>query len=228
MDGTSVRGTALSIAGYGGSSVPNTFLRQHQETGHLGILLPGLAYGCDRPLLYYPGRLLDELGADVLRLEVVYALDAPPTPGMVSPELVRRVQADAAAACRTALSKRPYRRLTLVGKSLGTLAMASLLALSGLPERIDAVWLTPVLAALVDPRLLAQLAAARPRSLIAIGTSDPFFDEARLAQWRAAIGAEEVVVTGADHALEIPGDVVASVQELERLIRAMRTFLTHA
>jgi pimeloyl-ACP methyl ester carboxylesterase len=228
MDSTNVRRSVLSITGYDGAAVPNTFLRQRGETEHLGILLPGFAYGCDRPLLYYPGRLLDELGADVLRLEAVYTLDAPPASGMVSHELVRRVQADAAAVSRAALAKRPYRRLTIVGKSLGTLAMTALLALSGLPETTEAVWLTPVLGVLLERRQLAPLAASRVRSLVAIGTSDPFYDEARLAQWRAATGAEEEVVVGADHALEIPGDVVASVQELERLMRAMRAFLVHA
>lgn len=228
MDNTNVRRAVLSVTGYGGDAVPNTFLRQRQETEHLGILLPGLAYGCDRPLLYYSGRLLDELGADVLRLEAAYALAAPPASGMVSPELVRRVQTDATAVCRTALAKRTYRRLTLVGKSLGTLAMAALLGLSGLPETREAVWLTPVLGALLEGHQLAPLAASRARSLVAIGTGDPFYDEARLAQWRTATGAEEVVVVGADHALEIPGDVVASVQELERLMQATRAFLEHA
>lgn len=227
MNEPNTRRLALTISGYGGSAVPNTYLQQQHDTDHLGILLPGLAYSCDRPLLYYPGRLLRTLGADILRVEAVYGLDTP-AGDMINPELVRRAQGDAAAAYRVAVARRPYRRLTLVGKSLGTLAGASVLGLSGVPEWVDAIWLTPVLATLLDARLLGAITARQPRCFIAIGTRDPLYDEGRLAQWRTATGSAEVIVPDADHALEIPGDVVKSAQELARLMQTMQAFLTHA
>ena len=64
--------TTLAITGYRDEPVPHTFLRQDQAARHVAILLPGIGYSCDMPLLYYPARLLLARGADVLRVEYGY------------------------------------------------------------------------------------------------------------------------------------------------------------
>jgi hypothetical protein len=40
-----------------------------------------------------------------------------------------------------------------------------------------------------------------------------------------ATGGEAVVIDGADHGMDIPGDPVASVQGLERIVAALARFL---
>jgi hypothetical protein len=39
-------------------SIPNTFLRQETDTDHLALILPGLNYSCDMPLLYYSTQVM--------------------------------------------------------------------------------------------------------------------------------------------------------------------------
>lgn len=63
----------LPITGYRDERVPNTLLRQATAADHLAIILPGEGYGRDRPVLYYPSRLLFGMGADLLRVEYAYA-----------------------------------------------------------------------------------------------------------------------------------------------------------
>ena len=63
-----IRIGSLSISGYGDKAVPNRFFQQVGFASELVVLLPGLNYSCDLPLLYYPMRLLVERGADVLQL----------------------------------------------------------------------------------------------------------------------------------------------------------------
>ncbi len=103
----------VDAVGFGGAPVPHKFLRQGTPTGHLALVLPGSGYTADMPLLHYPARLLLEAGADLLALEYAYG-------GLASPERERRLAADVGAACRAALAQRPYERVTLLGKSLGT------------------------------------------------------------------------------------------------------------
>src|SRR2546423_11841540 len=64
--------TTLAIPGSRDEPVPHTFLPQDQAARHVAILLPGIGYTCDMPLLYYPARLLLARGADVLRVEYAY------------------------------------------------------------------------------------------------------------------------------------------------------------
>lgn len=214
---------SLAIVGYRGEPVPNRFLHQDAATDHLAILFPGMGYTLDMPLFYYAENLLTEGGADLLRVEYAYgrhaAFRAAP-----EDEQLRWLLADATAAFRAGLAQRPYRRLTLVGKSLGTLAMGHLLTTEGSPVGdTRAVWLTPLLR---EQRLREQIGRYAGPSLFAAGTADPLHDPAALDALRAASGAEAVVIEGADHGLDVPGDPIASVRGLERVIAALNAFAT--
>jgi predicted alpha/beta-hydrolase family hydrolase len=214
--------TSLAIAGYRDEPVPNRFLRQDGVTDHLAILLPGLGYTCDMPLLYYAENLLTEAGADLLRVEYAYGRRADYR-ALPAPDRRRWLLADAVAASRAALAQRRYDALTLVGKSLGTLAMGHLLTTAPPPARgVRAVWLTPLLR---QDDLRRQIRRYAGPSLFAIGTADPHFNPDHLEEVRAATGGEAVVLPGADHGLDVPGDPIASVHAVERVVRALQDFL---
>jgi len=50
----------------------NTFFWQEENTDHLALILPGLNYTCDMPLLYYTAQFLIADGADVLQVKYDY------------------------------------------------------------------------------------------------------------------------------------------------------------
>lgn len=212
----------LAIEGYRGEPVPNRFLRQDAGTDHLALLLPGMGYTLDMPLFYYAENLLTESGADLLRVEYAYAGRAGFRTA-TEEEWLDWLLTDATAAFRAGTSQRGYRRLTLVGKSLGTLAMGHLLTTAAVPPGATrAVWLTPLLQ---EERLREAIGRFAGPSLFAIGTADSVYDPAALDALRGATLGEAVVIEGADHGLDVPGDPVASVQGLERVVRAIRDFL---
>ena len=130
--------------------------------------------------------------------------------------------ADVTAACQVALSNRPYSRITAVGKSLGTLGVAHLLTQEYIPASAEAIWLTPVLG--YEP-LMQQIQEWRGRSLFVIGTSDPYYDLAHLSHVATATGGEILVIEGADHSMEIEGDIYASLHALERVMHRAEEFL---
>jgi predicted unusual protein kinase regulating ubiquinone biosynthesis (AarF/ABC1/UbiB family) len=211
----------LKIAGYRDEPVPNTFFRQKQATHSLAILLPGIGYTCHMPLLYYPTQLLHTMGADVLWVEYAYSRRAD-FQALGESERERWFFTDVVTACREGLAQRPYQQITLIGKSIGTLAMGHLLTTGVLPPQTHAIWLTPLLR---RDRLRAQIQQYGKPSLFVIGTADPHYDPATLDAVRAATQGEALVIDGADHSLNIAGDVFQSLRAIEQVVRAVQAFL---
>lgn len=212
---------ALPIVGYGGEPVPNEFLRQEGGADHLALLLPGFAYTCDMPLFYHAENVLLDAGIDVLRVEYGYHR-RPDVVAASEEEQRRRLFADVAAAWRAGTAQRPYATVTLIGKSLGTLAMGHLLAELPTTMGVCAVWLTPLLR---DDDLRGRMRRFPGPSLVAIGTADPHHDAALLDELGGSPGCEAVVVGGADHSLDVPGDPVGSVRAVERVVAALVAFV---
>ena len=214
--------TKLNINGYSGQPVANVFMKQHSGTERLAVLFPGMRYSIDMPLLYYTSRLLVSGGADALLVDYRYHED-PTFMSADEQERARQLTGDVTAACRVALSQRSYRDVTIVGKSIGTLAMAHLLSTESNLSAARAVWLTPLLR---NENLRRQINNWRGKSLFVIGTSDPEYDEALLAEVEAATRGKSLVIEGGDHSLEIDGDFFGSLQALEKVLRAIRRFDT--
>jgi hypothetical protein len=202
--------------------VPLLRYTQREPTDHLAVMLPGLRSRCEQPLLSLPTQLLRDAGADVLWVR--YRYDAEPTWETVAPEERRAwLRADVTAALTTAQADRAYRRITLVGKSLGTAALGHLLEAAPWPTgtAVEAVWLTP----LTRSEFLRGQIAARPvRSLFVVGGADREHDPAGQEEVRQATGGEVLLIPGVRHALE-GADVWQTMAILERILRAIAGFL---
>ncbi len=214
----------LEIVGYRNEPVSNTFLRQDEAARELAIVLPGVGYTCHMPLLYYPTQVLLTRGMDVLWVEYNY-IRRPDYRALSDAEQKQWLFTDVAAACQAALAQRSYQQVTLLGKSLGTVAMSHLLATDTRFAKSRWVWLTPVLR---NDQVRTQILRSGSRGLVAIGTADPFYDPEYLADLQAAAKSEVVVADGADHSLEVAGKVRQSLKILERVTRAIEEFVSNA
>jgi len=212
---------ALKITGYHDELVPNTFLKQEDEANHIGIVLPGIAYTCQMPLLYYTVRLLLSLDADVLQVEYAYNQRSD-FRALPSSEREHWLVTDATSACRCALTQRNYKQVTIVGKSIATIAMGNLLTTEATLANAQAIWLTPLLR---NEKVRSQSQQCRQRSLFVIGTADPHYEPTYLSETQAATKGKTVVIDGADHSLEIGGDILQSLNALEQIVRAIQAFL---
>ncbi len=210
--------TSLEVRGYKGLPVPNTFYR-HDEAEEIGFILPGLRFSADRAELHYPARVLMDGGADVLKVEYNYPLTD--YPNCSDAEQHKWVTEDVFAACEAAFSKRGYERITLIGKSLGTLGMGQLLGDSRFAAA-RCVWLTPVLT--VEP-LIKRIEQVKPKSFFIIGTADHYYKPDILRRVVEATHGRQLVVEGMNHGLEIPGGAVNAMELLKRLVREMEDFL---
>jgi predicted alpha/beta-hydrolase family hydrolase len=207
--------TALDLTGQNSEPIPNKFFRQHEPAAELAIVFPGLRYTCDMPLLYYTTRLLVKRGADVLQLHTDYN-----RPDFESASPIARAQwigSDALAGLQAGQSQRSYERLVLVGKSIGTLAMGFLLA-GGTAPLAATIWLTPLLH---QPLLVQAACLCTGPALFAVGEADSTYDANAIHQIQQATRAQVVVLEGANHSLEVPGDLKRSIQHLGTVMEAI-------
>jgi hypothetical protein len=211
--------SSLNVNGYQNQPVPNTFIAHPNPARHLGIILPGYRYPADMPPLHYAGRVLLEQGADVLRVEYAYYR----TDFLTHPENEQDewMSTDVFAACEAGLSQRAYEKITLVGKSLGTIAMGHLLADERFQEAA-CVWLTPILT--VD-WLCSRIEKIHPRSLFIIGTADQFYKPDILKHLETVTNGRALVIEGVEHSLETPNSISETLTALHQIVGALQEFL---
>lgn len=172
------------------------------------IILPGAGYTVDMPVLWYAATALSSLGWTCTRVTWPASTEisslAEAAERMVVPiteELVTMQQA-----------QRPDAQVMIVGKSLGTTAMPVAVE-RGLPG----VWLTPVLK---DPRIGALARELDSRHLLVGGTADPHWGRSAADRTQAAV----TEIADADHSLQVPDDLDATMDAIGTMARAVGSF----
>lgn len=205
-----------------GTKVKNTLFVPEGPSDHLVILLPGLGYHCGMPLLYFGTSLALELGGRVLQVEYDYSgrsrnFDA---------EFERHLLADVLASIGPELEQE-WNKVTLIGKSLGTWALAILLdkkeELFARAGNVSCVWLTPLLR---RERVVSAIREWEGESLVAIGTEDPYFDREAIDSLSRKSRARIWVVEGADHSLDMDSSVEKSLEIQKEWTRELRSILS--
>lgn len=209
----------LNIQGYLQTATPNTFFKQEEATDHAALVLPGRGYNCQGPVLHYPTLELLARGADVLCVDYTQRPDFFTLP---SSELLQASISDAEAAYRVLMDQSSYQRLTIVGKSLGTMVMGYLLTTLSISLAVQAIWLTPLLRLQL---LRAQIEQANRPSFIVIGTADPEYDAELLAEVQKTTQAGVLAIENANHSLEINTNALLSLQAMEQMMQALQEFL---
>lgn len=206
---------ALDIRGFRGRAIRNALWSW--GSNRLALVFPGWSYGAQAPLLWYARQLFVELGFDVLAVD--YRYDELEGFAELDGEEQDRIFREEVRAAAEAAADR-YRWLTLVGKSIGTQAVA-FLAGGGHPATVgvDAIFLTPTLN---HPPLREAIAGLKARSLFVIGTEDPSY-RPELLEVAAAAG-EVVAIDGADHSLEVGDSPERSLEAVGAAIAAVRRF----
>jgi hypothetical protein len=198
----------LEVTGPAGP-IRNTFLRQ--DGSRLAVVLPGMIGGWLTVAVYYPVLgILDE-GFDTLCLDWTHQ-EVPDR---------ERLREDASAGVRAGAAAGDYRQLILVGKSLGTRAMAEIVMGDAAFARAPTIWLTPLLK---DDRVAAALQLLVTPGLIVIGTEDPHHSAEALSELEGR-GHRTLVLAGAHHGLAVEGDAVASAEIPRRLVGAVLDYL---
>lgn len=187
-------------------------LFSHDESDKLLVILPGRGYVREHPALHYLRKMAYGLGYDVLCAQ--YSFQA--APQVVSFDDLGRngLSIEAAQALRV-LPERIYTRMCFAGKSLGT-PLAATLAQSAPAKDLSLLLLTPVGDAI---QLAGEL-----RTLAIVGTADPAYDAALIAEGESRPHVTWRVFNDLDHGLEVD-DWQTSLTVMSQIITACEDFL---
>lgn len=199
-----------AVTPWGKNRVKNT------ETGKHVLIMPGIGYTVDRPLLYWAAQALAADGWFVDRLDLKLTED------VEFPEMIacmeRVVDQWRAEALEHAAESGEEARLLVVTKSLSTLSYPHSAKLG-----LRVVLLTPVLNPPPFDKHKSIIpapvpgAVGSPMPLICAGDADPYFDDAK-----AHLLTDHVrTFAGANHSIEVPDDWRTSLDYLKQVTQAI-------
>ena len=134
----------LDIEGYNGKRIMNKFLKQKSGSGPLSVVLPGLRYNVDMPILYYTTGILLAAGHSVLSVDIRYSEIQEFMSGS-SQERTKWMFKDAETIYNTIQSLEGHNLSVLAGKSLGTILMSYMVQNNQDIQECKTLWLTPLL-----------------------------------------------------------------------------------
>lgn len=172
------------------------------------------------PLLYYSTHAMLAAGADVVQVKYDYTQ----THNRQASTLTERfslMKADVIQMAQLALQQREYNRLTIIGKSLGTLAIPYLLGADLPVQPQTCIFLTPILKEL---QAVLEFFQQFLHTLFVIGTQDPYYDPDLIAKFRITDPDNFLIITGANHSLEVPGDIERSLEILDQVTLRIKGF----
>jgi hypothetical protein len=164
------------------------------------VVLPGVRYFSQAPLLWFAREVAEAAGWSVLELSERAPADEEPFEW-----ILKRAE--------SALNATSATQVALVGKSLGS-AAAPLATQRALP----AVWLTPLL---IRPEVLAALGATDRPTLIVGSPADPSWGNGELPENEAL---EVLELDDLDHSLQREGDPLGSIDVLRTVTERVASF----
>jgi hypothetical protein len=181
---------------------PGEAILHEGDPGRCAVVLPGVRYFSQAPLLWFAREAAQARGWSVLELSERAPADEEPFAWMrdrTERALESASEADA---------------VVVIGKSLGS-AAAPLAAERGLA----AVWLTPLL---IRPEVVAALRAGTAPALLVGSSADPTWSDGE----QPGSGSVEVLeFEGLDHSLQAEGDPLASLDALRTVTERIGGFL---
>ena len=211
----------LDIKGYRGRPLKNRFVKQFAETNKVALVFPGLAYNSTMPLLHYSVQAILASGLNVLTVDYDYSNN----PEFMEESVQTRSDwliKDVEAAWRHITDMEKQEVACLAGNSLGTLAIGHLLETYEDLRDAKTIWLTPLIK---NPELMEQMLSRMKDAVLVIGTRDTHYDSDIIDRLNATTLLSGIVVEGANHSLEIEGDITGSLRVLMQVVTIIQQFL---
>ena len=177
----------------------------------VACLFPGIGYTCDKPLMYYTGKLLKGLGWEVI--PVPYSGFFEKVKG--DPEKMKHSEELALGQSEEILRDVDWDRygeILFVGKSIGTVVCNAYAAAHGL--RCRRVLYTP---------LETTFGFECGEAICFHGTADPWAENEMIERRCKAAGIPLYLTEDANHSLET-GDVEKDIKELRKVMKIVRAF----
>ncbi|MBQ8966046.1 alpha/beta hydrolase [Ruminococcus sp.] len=178
----------------------------------LCVFFPGIGYHCDKPLLYYGGRLAKSMGYETIALKYSDF----PRGAKGNDDKIHTAADHALMQSEQQLADidfSAYEKVVLVGKSIGTAACTAFREKHSV--KAECVLLTP---------LAVTFEHDTVDSVAFHGTADPWADTAEIRRLCKERGIPLYEYENADHSLET-GDVTKNIETVKDVTEKLRQVL---
>lgn len=207
-----------TIKGYQDQPINYTQVLSQDQTRKLAIFLPGIGYTAKSPLFHYTERLLLEQEYDILRINYDYT--NPLYDSFTVSEIEEAVKIDVKRVIDQTLKGSIYEKFFIVGKSIGTVALANELERAAFKEA-KVVWLTPLIK---YKRVFDAIKDSSNPSLCFIGDKDHYFDRDRMEELQQNPQLDSHILPDVNHGMDCAGDPIKSIDVLKQVITDIQTF----
>lgn len=210
--------TKKTVMGYKRIPVSYQLFQPEQASGQLAIMFPGRGYTVQGPLFHYSTGVFLNKGYDVLHVNYDYTTEE--SNSMELDEHIKQISTDVNAVMDQVLSTSTYENYTLIGKSIGTIALSSIIQRN---EFTDArvIWLTPLLH--LDGVFDNMLSSTQP-GLCIIGDQDPCYMKERFDQLATIENMTSILIPGTEHSLNYADKPIESIDVLKKVISEISSF----
>ncbi|MGM8368133.1 alpha/beta hydrolase [Clostridium perfringens] len=181
----------------------------------LCIILPGIGYCLDRSYLDYSKQLAKEIGYDVLEIEYGYQINR--SEFNIEKEFSIMVS-ESLEVIDNAIEKE-YEEILIIGKSIGTSVQSFLNKdLSRRFKNIRNIYISPINKTLDEFNIESN-------SLVITGDKDPLLSIAHRVEIEKREDVESFIIEGANHALDIEGNVMNTIDALKESLEIEKDFI---
>jgi len=173
---------------------------------NLAILFPGVSYNTDQPLFYYAELKYYLKGYKIIKIDYGDCLQTATSfdKGIESiKEFVAKQVSD--------IDFSAYQDIVFISKSVGSI-IAGWLENELNAEQIRHIYLTPI------EKTLEYISSGKNISIVIAGTDDKYLASSVLKEHCADENVRLELIEGADHSLEVPGDMSVNIDILKRIV----------
>lgn len=199
------------VKSYWGMNLKPLVIGKGSDT--LAVILPGIGYTLDRVTLEYSSNLALQLGFDVLKIEYGFQVGR----GEFHPDIEFNIIAEESFKLLKSTLRNKYRNIVFIGKSIGT-CVQNVLNKNVKGYNVTNIYISPI-------NKTVQMGIEK-NSLVFTGSSDPLLSSENLEKIEEVNGTKLINIDNANHALNVEGDVIKSLEIQLSIIKYMKEFLS--
>jgi hypothetical protein len=208
-----------SVVGYKEMQVPFTLISEVKDSKNLVVFLPGAAYTVQSPAFHYSQEIFIQKDFNVL--QVNYRYNDKAYDDFTIEELSKAIRYDVKTVLDEVLKDSSYVNFYFVVKSLGTIAMSSLVEWNIFKEA-QIIWLTPLLQ---RDDVFDAMVNSENRGLCIIGDDDRCYIKERFEQLHDKSTIVAKLLPNVNHSLEYNHNIIESIDVLKDVMNDIQEFV---
>lgn len=189
-----------------------------KDTKKLAVLLPGINYSTDRPLIDYSKRLVMELNYDALAIDYGFQVSRKQFNKEREVPIIIEESYEILVEALNCIDKK-YSEILFIGKSIGTVVQVALE--KRLKEELKNIKFTNIYLTPIEKTYQLGMSKA----LVICGTNDTWISKDTIDNIKNNKNIKLVIIEKANHSLNIDGDILESIDIIKNVINLEKQYI---